>query len=62
MLALPLSICDLNGEIIRDEDGGSGSTGLLAGLGDVGEHGEGEVSAASLLGVGTTDDISACCL
>jgi hypothetical protein len=46
--------------IIRNENGGSGSTGLLASIGNVGEDGTVEVSGAGLLGVGTTDDIRAC--
>jgi len=52
---------NLDSEIIRDEDSGSSGAGLLASIGDVGEHGEVEVGATSLLGVGTTDYISACC-
>lgn len=45
---------------IRDEDGGSGSAGLLDALLDIGEDGETEVLLAGLLGVGSTDDLCAC--
>lgn len=44
---------------IRDENGGSGGTGLLHGIGDIGEDGKVEVERAGLLGVGTTDDVGA---
>ena len=46
--------------IIRNEDGGSGGTGLLHGIADVGENGKVKVSRAGLLGVGTTNDVGAC--
>lgn len=45
---------------IRDEDGGSGSAGLLDALLNIGEDGETEVLLAGLLGVGSTDDLCAC--
>lgn len=46
-------------EFIRDENGGSGSAGLLHGIGDIGEDGKVKVKRAGLLGVGTTDDVGA---
>lgn len=48
-----------NNVSIRDEDGRGGGAGLLAGILNVGEDGEVQVSAAGLLGVGTTDNVSA---
>lgn len=42
-----------------DEDGGGVASGLLHGLGNGAEDGEVEMGLASLLGVGTTDDLGA---
>ena len=46
--------------IIRNEDSGSCSTGLLHGIANAAENGTVKVHRAGLLGVGTTDDICAC--
>ena len=47
---------------IRDEDGRGSGAGLLASILNVGEDRTLQVSAAGLLGVGTTDNVSAWCL
>lgn len=46
--------------IIRNEDSRGVGTGLLHGVADAGENGTVKVGRTGLLGVGTTDDISAC--
>jgi hypothetical protein len=52
----------VGGRIIRNEDSGGSSAGLLHGFANVGENGTVKVGRAGLLGVGTTDDIGACAM
>lgn len=58
---------DLEGDIkseagggVRNEDGGSGSLGLLHGLCDILEDGQPKVLGASLLGVCASNNLCAC--
>lgn len=48
-------------ESIRHKESRSSSTSLLHGISHVGEDGTVQVRRARLLGVGTTDDLGACC-
>ena len=45
---------------LRDEESGGRGTGLLDGIGDVGENGQAEVCLSSLLGVCATNDFGTC--